>query len=314
MRDTLITGAAGFIGGHLYPMLGRDAPACRGLDIVPASRRDLLPLLRADIRAADQLHEVLEGRQGGDLVHLAAKAEVVIPFAGLADLMETNIQGTLRVLEAARPRRVIFASSSSVYGETTVDGDAPAWENLNPLGAYALTKMAGELACADWAAETGAMVVNLRLGNVVGAGCRGLIPYLVRHAMRHPDGDVPVRLRGDGRLLRDYVPVDHVLEVIAAALQAPEIPGRVQYLNVATGRALSNGEVTALVQRVLAGKGYRLCPDFRDPPARGETRRTVLAVEDTLRIYGLPPVRPEAVETAIAAAVLHALADEAGGG
>jgi nucleoside-diphosphate-sugar epimerase len=313
MRDTLITGAAGFIGGHLYPMLGGNA-ACRGLDIVPANLRGSLPLLQADIRAADQLHKVLEGRQGGDLVHLAAKAEVVIPFDGLADLMETNIQGTLRVLEAARPRRVIFASSSSVYGETAADGDAPAWENLNPLGAYALTKMAGEMACADWAAEAGAMVVNLRLGNVVGAGCRGLIPYLVRHATRHPAGDVPVRLRGDGRLLRDYVPVEHVLEVIAAALQAPEIPGSVQCLNVAAGRALSNGEVTAMVQSVLAGKGYRLRPDFRDPPARGETHRTVLAVEGTLRLYDVPPVRPDAVEAAIEAAVLQALADETGGG
>jgi len=83
-----------------------------------------------------------------------------------------------------------------------------------------MSKAMAELACADWARETGRIAVRFRFGNVIGEGCRGFIPFLVQHAILHPDGDVPAEARGGGLIERDYVPVDHVVEVMIAAAAA----------------------------------------------------------------------------------------------
>jgi UDP-glucose 4-epimerase len=149
--------------------------------------------------------------------HLAARAEVVIPFDAIPDLNATNVAGTVNVLRAYTPRRFIFASSSAVYGNGARPHVDTAWSNVNPLGIYGMSKAAGELTCADWAREKSGTAIMFRLGNVIGARCRGLIPHLVRHARSHPAGTVPVRMRGEGRITRDYVPVEHVTEIFKRA-------------------------------------------------------------------------------------------------
>ena len=302
--DVIITGGSGFIGEHLCRRLGNDG-AQQGrllnLDLVEPVA-GLTRYSNTDIRVPAALARVADQCRGRTLLHLAAKAEVVMPFASIAGLFETNVEGTLNVLSGLAPRHVVFASSSSVYGDTDPAGASTDWRALNPVGTYALSKMAGEMALADWARETGGTAVSLRFGNVTGSGCRGLIPYLVEHAIRHPDGKQPARIRGRGRLLRDYVPVATVVNAIINASELALAPGAVAAFNVGSGRGMSNGEVAAEVAAILAKVGLTITIVDEDPIAPGETAVTVLDMSRSERELKLPsPSRREvlqAIETA----------------
>ncbi len=297
MTPTILTGYAGFIGGHVCdrwrgdaPLLGLDREASAALG--PAQRRTVELAERAAVTDLDL-------PPGSTVLHLAAEAEVAIPFGRIGPVCDSNVNATLNVLEVLRPERVVFTSTSAIYG----NAGAPAatdWAGVKPVGLYGMTKAIGEWACRDWAAETGGAVVILRLGNVVGRACRGFIPFLVRHALAHPDGTEPARARGGGRLVRDYVPVEHVADVIAWAAAPPAGQGgRPMVLNVGTGDPWTNGEIGALVARVLATEGYTLEIDWSTPPLAGEAEAVVLEVEPTRRATGLAIPRREAVEASI---------------
>jgi nucleoside-diphosphate-sugar epimerase len=301
----LVTGSAGFVGSHVCDALAvtPGAAPLHGLDVAAARPSQGHPALRLDIRKLGALRSAAASVKPEAIVHLAARAEVVVPFRELGELLSTNVDGTLHVLEAFAPSRFVFASSCAVYGDVEV-GDAPAsWENVRPVGAYGMSKAAGELVCRDWARETGGVAVRLRFGNVIGPRCRGLIPYLVAHARRHPDGAVPASLRGNGRIVRDYVPVEHVVGIVQAALVHDYAPGASPVYNVGSGRGLSNREVAGIVKRVLAEEGLALRMNFGNPVAPGEARRAVLDVRATTRAFGRKPPRPGDVVDAIERAV-----------
>lgn len=296
----LVTGSSGFIGSHLCRALEAGPAAregVRGLDLIPPPGLPAPDAILADIRRPADLRALESWRLGG-VVHLAARAEVVTPFEELDDLVATNVGGTLNILAAAKPERFFFASSSAVYGDLpAAGGPARASHPLCPVGTYGMTKLLGEMICAEWARKTGSAAVCLRFGNVVGAGCRGLIPYLVNHALQHPDGSVPARGRGGGRVVRDYVPVRYAVDVLAAALAADWKAGAAAALNVGTGRHLTNREVASVAQRVLRRHGYVLTIDWRNPLAPGEARAVVLDMTGTTRRLGLPaPGLDEVVE------------------
>src|SRR4051794_27223477 len=131
-RPLLITGSAGFIGSHLCELAAtttgdRHAATVAGLDL------DATPppvtSIRADVRCADQLRQIAADLGPHTVIHLAAKAEVVIPFGELADLMTTNVNGTINVLEAIQPQRIVFASSSAVYGNAGGCGARVRWSD-----------------------------------------------------------------------------------------------------------------------------------------------------------------------------------------
>jgi UDP-glucose 4-epimerase len=111
-------------------------------------------------------------------------------------------------------------------------------------------------------------------------------------------------LRGGGRLVRDYVPVAHVVDVLRAALTKRWEPGSSAVYNVGCGRGLTNRAVTALVQRTLAGERRRLDARFDLPTFPGEAHRVVLDVSATTRRFGLRPPDRNAVVDALRAAVL----------
>ncbi|MBI2527821.1 MAG: NAD(P)-dependent oxidoreductase [Candidatus Rokubacteria bacterium] len=304
----LVTGSSGFIGSHLCAALEARAGggALAGLDLLPASEPAAFQALVADIRDPASLR-FLGGERVATVIHLAALAEVVIPFSELADLVATNVQGTLTVLSAARPARLVFASSSAVYGHGGRTPARPDWRKVNPVGSYGMSKAMAEMACAEWARATGGAAVSLRLGNITGAGCRGLIPYLVGHAVKHPDGALPAQARGRGRLVRDYVPVRYAVDVILAAAEHPWAPGGIVALNVGTGRGLTNGEVGAMVQGILRRRGYALKIDWDNPVLPGEARAVVLDMEDTVSRLGLAVPGHGEVVSAIGDAVRHCL-------
>jgi nucleoside-diphosphate-sugar epimerase len=301
----LVTGSAGFVGGHLCAALAASPSPLAdavGLDLVAPATACPGRFVRADIRRPEELRAAGLPRPAV-VVHLAALAEVVTPVDALPDLVATNVTGTLNVLSAFRPRLVLFASSSAVYGDSRPTGARATWEDVRPLGMYGMSKAAAELAGREWSRATGGAFVSFRLGNVVGPGCRGLVPHLVRSA--GPKGRPRLaRLRGGGRLVRDYVPVAHVVDVLRAALTKRWEPGSSAVFNVGCGRGLTNGAVTTLVQRTLAAERRGLDARFDLPVFPGEARRVVLDVSATTRRFGLRPPDRKAVVEALRAAVL----------
>lgn len=303
---TIVTGSSGFIGSHLAARLARDGHngALRAIDVV--ARAVPCAFSTADITSMAELRAVAPERVE-TLFHLAAKAEVVIPFEELPDLHSTNVNGTVHVLSAFAPRTMVFASSSAVYGNGARPRVDTRWTNVNPVGGYGITKAAAELACSDWARQTGGAAISFRLGNIIGAGCRGFIPYLVRHAMAYPDGAVPAPIRGEGNVVRDYTPVEYVVELFRRAAQKPWPAGTAAAFNIGTGRGLTNAQVAAMVAEILAGLGYRLRFEPTLPLEPGEAWYVVLDMDETVRVFDAPVPTPEQVRETVAAAVRSAL-------
>lgn len=304
--DAIVTGSSGFIGTHLCQHLVEQAQTVEGLDLRPSARTSR-PGHVVDLRKRDAITP-LAGQFGTDrLIHLAAMAEVVMPFGSLAALAETNISATANVLDAFWPRRVVFASSCAVYGNAGKGAVRPVRSAMKVLGAYGVSKAMAELACEQWAQESGRSAVALRFGNVIGAGCRGLIPFLVNHALANPDGSPPAQLRGQGRILRDYVPVEYVVACIQRAAEIPLAAGRFEVLNIGSGQSLSNREVASVVAATLAEQGLPLEQNFDHPIAAGESARVVLDVRKTQRALDLDIPRTDEVIESIRVATLHHL-------
>jgi UDP-glucose 4-epimerase len=233
------------------------------------------------------------------LVHLAASGTVLTARSALPRMLDVSVDALITAIDLFQPQRVLYASSCAVYGNAPATGGKPCWADVKPVGVYGLSKAMAELMLTDWARETGSQAILLRLGNVVGANCRGLISYLVRHALTHPDGDVPARMRGGGRVLRDYVPVNYVARVMEAASQGAFEPGAATTWNVGSGRTMSNGEVASLVREVLSSEGYKLEVVFDDDVAPGEAWAAALRTEATERDLGLSPPSKDDVRAAI---------------
>jgi nucleoside-diphosphate-sugar epimerase len=294
----LITGSAGFIGTHLREVLtdARGGDRVSGLDLAAC----LAPgTFRADIRCANQLQAIASTARPSTIVHLAAKAEVLFPFDELGDLITTNVNGTINVLNAMQPERIVLASSSAVYGNATIRGTRARWSCIRPIGAYGMSKAAAELACADWARHTGGVAISLRFGNVVGSRCRGLVAYLVSHALANPSGEEPAQLRGGGGVVRDYVSIRYAASVIKAATEMTLPTGSSAIFNVGSGRGMTNRFVAEIVRRVLAAHGFKLRIDFAPSVAPGEAWRLVMDPDRTARKLGLPAPTEDEVVAAI---------------
>jgi nucleoside-diphosphate-sugar epimerase len=202
-------------------------------------------------------------------------------------MLAATVGGTVNLLEAFNPRKFILASSCAIYGNTGARGVPPSWGRVNPVSVYGVSKAAAELVASHWAQETGNVAVILRMGNVVGKGCRGLISYLARHAARHPHGFPPAELRGAGKIVRDYVPLDYVLRVLMAVAQAEWAAGTANTFNVGSGRGLTNREVATAVQESLRENGFELNVHWGEHPAPGEAWSASLQVDHTERHFGL---------------------------
>ena len=215
--------------------------------------------------------KIAEERNIHSLVHLAAAGTVLAPLKAVPGLFDVSLHGALNVLKAFQPQRVVYGSSCAVYGNSPPDGGQPGWEDVHPISIYGLSKAATEKMLEQWAKENGSVAVLLRLGNVVGTNCGGLIPYLVRHAIKYPDGNVSAGMRGGGQIARDYVPVTYATRVMQLALQADFAPGTSTVFNVGTGRTMTNGDIADILREWLASLGYRLRVEFQPNLEIGES-------------------------------------------
>ena len=233
-KNILITGGAGFIGSHLCEALLREgawnvsvvddlndfySPEIKRANLDEARRSGEINFYEADIRCEDALRPVFEGNDFDAIVHLAARAGVRPSLAEPKLYTETNINGTLNLLERAREFGVgqfVFGSSSSVYG---VNEKVPFDETdpiFNPISPYAATKAAGELICHTYSHLFDIRTVCLRFFTVYGARQR---PDLAIHKFSKQicDGR-PIQVFGDGSTRRDYTYIDDIIQGVRAAI------------------------------------------------------------------------------------------------
>jgi UDP-glucuronate 4-epimerase len=261
--NVMVTGGAGFIGSHLAEaLLARGDtvialdnfnsfydPARKERNVAAALTQQAYTLVRGDVRDAELLGETLRRHRIDVVVHLAAWAGVRPSVEQPRVYMQNNVEGTQSVLDAcvsAGVTRVVFASSSSVYGN---DSPRPSTERLGadrPLSPYAASKRAGELQCFAMHHLHGLQVTCLRFFTAVGARQR---PDLAVHkfARRIARGE-PVTLFGDGSSERDYT---HVLDIVDGVVAAVDRPLGFQVVNLGAGKPVRLLDMVRIIGRTL---------------------------------------------------------------
>lgn len=294
----LLTGAAGFIGSHVAEaLLTRDTEVV-GLDnfdpFYPRAvkERNLAPLHeRPGFRfiEADILRDPLPLDGVSAVLHLAARPGVRPSLEDPMAYSETNVTGTVRVLEAARRagiRRVVFGSSSSVYGNATPAPFAETRAAVTPISPYAASKRAGELMAEAFASLYGLQIACLRFFTVYGPRQR---PDLAIH--RFTDliaHGRPVRMHGDGSSERDYTYITDCVDGVLAALEwtaRPRAGGIAEPINIGGGARVRLDRLIELIARAL-GREVRI---ERHPDQPGDVRLTDADLARAGRELGFRP-------------------------
>jgi nucleoside-diphosphate-sugar epimerase len=271
----LVTGGAGFIGHHLARRLLEDGYEVRALDNFATGRRERLEgldveLVEGDLRSYERAHRAVRGT--GLVFHLGALPSVPRSMQDPLTTSAVNVEGTLNVLLAARDenvRRVVFASSSSVYGANPA---LPKREDhqLLPVSPYGVSKVAAEHYCRAFTAVYGLETVSLRLFNVFGPGQDPLSQYAAvvpRFIAAFASRESPV-IYGDGTQTRDFTYVADVVEAFTAAATSEAAAG--EFINVAAGAETSVAELAELLAQLV---GTDVMPRF-EPARLGEVTRS----------------------------------------
>ena len=300
----LVTGAAGFIGSNLVERLLERGDTVVGIDnfdpfYSPAEKRRNLEaslahpgfrLVQTDCADLAGMEAAL-GDGGFDvIVHLAAKAGVRPSIQQPAAYTRANIVGTQSMLELARSRgieRVVFGSSSSVYGDSARVPFSESERADQPISPYAATKRACELLCHTYHHLFGTGIIALRFFTVYGPRQR---PDLaIRKFGTLMLKGQPVPMFGDGSMERDFTWIDDILQgVLAAVDRTRAIPGEYRVINLGESRTTSVTRLIALLARALdvEPRVERL------PPQPGDVQRTFADVSRARELLGYAPTTP----------------------
>jgi len=273
-RLVLVTGAAGFIGSHLVDALLAEGNRVRALDDLSNGKRanlahcaDSIEFIEADIRDARACREACAG--ASTVFHQAALGSVPRSMKDPSTSIAVNVSGTANVFAAARDagvRRIVYASSSSVYGDSTRLPKKEGEEG-SPLSPYALSKVMNEQLAAVYARCYGLEFVGLRYFNVYGPRQDPDGPYaavIPRFFKAYLSGDPPV-IFGDGTQSRDFTYVSDAVQANLRAASAPASSCGRAY-NVAGGNRTSVNDLARAV-RDAVGSG----PEARyEPPRAGD--------------------------------------------
>ncbi|HLB92901.1 MAG TPA: SDR family oxidoreductase [Terriglobales bacterium] len=264
MAKYLVTGAAGFIGSSLVRALLDRGAEVRGLDNFATGRRENLTevLSRIDFRQIDilDLDSVRDACKGVDYVlHQAAIPSVPKSVLDPIGSNRANVDGTVNVLVAARDakvKRVVYAASSSAYGDTPT---LPKYEAMppNPISPYAVAKLASELYMTSFYRCYGLETVCLRYFNIFGPRQDPSSQYsgvLAKFSMQMLRGEQPT-IFGDGQTSRDFTYIDNAVSgnLLACSAPASECAGRV--FNCATGRRITLNEVFEALKQLTGYTG-----------------------------------------------------------
>jgi UDP-glucose 4-epimerase len=272
MPKYLVTGVAGFIGSNIAHALLAQGEEVRGIDDLSHGREENLAGIdgkfdfrRADITDDDAVRSACSGINF--VLHQAARGSVPRSMEDPVGSNHANVVGTVKVLQAAREagvKRVVYASSSSVYGDTPV---LPKREEMPcaPISPYAVSKYAGELYAQSFSRVLGLETVSLRYFNVFGprqhptSQYAAVIPKFVRAMLQ---GESPV-IFGDGKQSRDFTHIDNVVSANLLACKAPAEKASGRAFNVAAGKSFSVNELYALLQELTG---------FHRPPVHAAPR------------------------------------------
>ena len=290
----LVTGGAGFIGSNLVHALAGAGERVRVLDDFSTGRAENLAgaggrveVLEGDVRDQERVRSAVAGVEV--VYHLAALPSVARSVADPRASHSVNVEGTLNVLLAAREagaRRVVYASSSSVYGDTPV---LPKHEQMpvSPRSPYAAAKLAGEAYCRALACVYPIETVSLRFFNVFGprqdpaSQYAAVVPRFVTRLL----AGQPAEITGDGRQTRDFTYVANAVEACRlAATAGPQASG--EALNVGCNDRISVLELAGIIGELV---GERIDPVF--VPARpGDVRDSQASTDKAARLIGYRPL------------------------
>jgi UDP-glucuronate 4-epimerase len=297
----LVTGGAGFIGGHLVERLLLEGERVVVLDDFndfydPRIKREAVKahlgnpnytLVEGDIRDKALVDRVFAAHGVRKVVHLAARAGVRPSLSEPYMYESTNITGTMHLLEASRDHGVekfVFGSSSSVYGVNAKVPFAEADPIAQPISPYAATKAAGELFCHTYSHLYGLPVVCLRFFTVYGPRQR---PDLAIHKFaKLITAGKPIPVFGDGSTERDYTYVGDIVEGLLAALDYDK--SRFEILNLGNSRTVSLARLISLLEEAL---GQQAVID-RQPLQPGDVPRTFADTSRARELLGYAPNTP----------------------
>ncbi|MBM3678490.1 MAG: NAD-dependent epimerase/dehydratase family protein [Actinobacteria bacterium] len=291
MARVLVTGGAGFIGSNLVAALLERGDEVRILDNFSTGRRENLAgiegeveIVEGDLRSYERVHAAVRGAEV--VFHQGALPSVPRSVQDPLTTTAVNVEGTLNVLLAARDegvRRVVNASSSSVYGQ---GGTLPRREEqpVAPVSPYAVAKLAAERFCTSFFHVYGLETVSLRYFNVFGprqnphSQYAAVVPLFIESIA----ADRPIAIDGDGEQSRDFTFVANVVDANLKAVAAPTGDGVI--VNVATGSSRTVNELAAAIGRILdrTPRVERREPragDVRDSLADVSLARATLAYE-----------------------------------
>ncbi len=288
----LVTGGAGFIGSHLVRALLLQGNAVRVMDNLSTGSLDNLAEVMEDVEVVhSDLRErsaCLNACKGVDAVyHLGALGSVPRSIEDPQITNDVNANGTLNILDAARykgVRRLVFSSSSSVYGDTPV---LPKREDmrLSPRSPYAVSKMAAEAYCRAFTLSYGIETVALRYFNVFGprqnphSQYAAVIPKFVAALL---NGQAPI-LHGDGLQSRDFTYVSNVVEANMLAASAAGVAGEV--FNIACGEQITVASVLGQIARLLELP----CLPEHVPVRAGDVRHSRADISTAVERLGYQP-------------------------
>ncbi len=288
----LVTGGAGFIGSNTVDELVRRGHSVVVLDDLSSGKEENLAEVRNKITfikgSITDIEIVRKAVQEADYVlHLAARTSVPRSVNDPIETNRINIDGTLNVLVAARDakvKRVVFAASSSVYGETPT---LPKVETMQPqpISPYGVTKFVGELYAQTFGRCYGLENVSLRYFNIFGPKQDPGSPYsgvLAKYCTAFLEGTQPV-VFGDGEQTRDFTYVENAVQANLLACEAASVSGRV--FNVGTGGRTSLNQVLRALAEI---SGNRLEAKY-DPPREGDIRDSQADISQARQWLGYEP-------------------------
>lgn len=293
MAFYLVTGGAGFIGSNIVTELVNQGQQVRVLDNFSSGQRgnltplqDQIEIIEGDIRS---YHIVQEAMTGIDFVlHQAALPSVPRSVRDPITSTEVNVLGTLNVLQAARQagvKRLVFASSSSTYGNSAT---LPKEETMcpNPLSPYAISKLAGEQYCRTFWQLYGFETVCLRYFNIFGprqdptSQYSAVIPKFITAMLNGRQ----LIIHGDGHQSRDFTFVANVVQANLLACTAPDAPGQV--FNIACGERFSLLDMVANLAEIT-GQEAKV---NHTPPRPGDVPHSQADINLAKTILGYEPV------------------------
>ena len=291
MTKVLVTGGAGFIGSNLVRALVERGDSVRVLDNFSTGNRANLEgldveVVEGELRSYERVHNAVRGVEV--VFHLGALGSVPRSVQDPLTSSAVNVEGTLNVLLAARDegvRRVVFSSSSSVYGMQT---ELPVREELapNPISPYGVAKLAAERYCISFSRvyESFESVV-VRYFNVFGPRQSPLSQYaaVVPVFITAIAAGQPVRIDGDGEQRRDFTYVTNVVDGTLRAADTPGASGRI--FNVAASSPASVNDVADAVGRILE----REVVTVQAPPRAGDIRDSWADVAAARELLGWEP-------------------------